>query len=695
MTQRLSPVAAPRSRFSALRLGLIAVSASIALWALSARPASAATVESELKSAIEAADKGRFSEAARLATGQDQPLITALVTWRLLQVADSPKTFDQISRFIALFPDWPGRWRLESYAEDLLPADMPAGAVVTWFGDRFPRTANGAYRLGQALQELGQTDALRILVQRAWIELNFGSRQERDFLRRFGTHIDKTLHLERLERLIWERSTSQARRQMRRVEPGYRALAEARIRLYGLEGGVDPAIARVPTALRDHPGLVFERLKWRRRKGRYEDAIELLASPSANGGQPEMWWTERHILARHLMDENAYDRAYTIASRHGLSPGGIDYAEAEWLSGFLALRYLDQPAVALRHFEALYDAVGSPVSRSRADYWAGRATEAQIAADAGSKVSAGRHTELKAKATLHYGRAALLTTTYYGQLAARRLDPGKAWRLPEFPPIDARDRTLIRDSQLFQATQILHALDRDDLAYLFAQALDNTLKTEAQRVALVEELMRIGDISGAVALGRRLRQDGLVTVGPAYPRPEIITGNDVETSLVRAVARQESNFDSQAVSPAGARGLMQLMPATASRIAKSAGTAYSRSRLTADAAYNIRLGSAYLQRLLDRYDGTYVLSIAAYNAGPSRVSEWIRRYGDPREGDSDAMIDWIERIPFSETRNYVQRVIENLQVYRRLEGAPLLAASLQGRLDIKDQQWRRNTIPSE
>ena len=464
-----------------------------------------------------------------------------------------------------------------------------------------------------------------------------------------------------MDRLLWEGRYWPAQRMLHKVNPRYLALSVARLRLMRMQRNVDGAIAKVPAELRDHPGLVYERLRWRRRKG-LDTALEFLADTALGRVHPEKWWTERAILARRTLGKGHISEAYRVAKNHHLRPeAGLAFAEAEWLAGWIALQFLTDHEVALDHFTTMFAAVKFPLSRARGAYWAARAAEA----------------EGKTKLAERWHRmAARYSTTYYGQLAASRLAPGNPflWLPPDPQPAIAQIEAFDAH-ELVRVVRVLRP-DRPEGALAAVRPQPRRLR----RVALVAGP---DGVAGAAPWapgpghlgGQKERPCGPRPDRGGYPTPNVpVLVNGArkpgpELPLVLAVIRQESAFRPEAISRAGARGLMQLLPSTARTVAKALKMRFSYRRLTAEPDFNMKLGQAYLGKLLEDFDGSYVLALAAYNAGPVRARKWLRANGDPRQSLTDA-IDWVELIPIDETRNYVQRVMEGLQVYRgRLNGA--------------------------
>jgi len=672
-----SPLAAQTARrpFPAWRAVLACLALLLAAGPAVAAPASAsrtALSEADLKTyrlAFKLIRANDWARARRLAARAAEPLPGKAIRWLDITRQGGKASFDEIAAFIRANPHWPYQALLHRRAEEAMTRETPDTDILAWFAERAPRTANGMERLGEALRARGDAEAGNALLRRAWVEGRLSYRAERRFYARHRRVLDKTDHVARLDRLLWQGSRRAALRAARRVDSGWRALAEARLTLRAFRGGVDRAIARVPASLRDHPGLVYERLRWRRRKGRDADAVALLDPPPDDLVRPETWWRERAILVRRALEQGEISRAYRLTQDHRLT-GGAAWADAEWLGGWIALRFLDDRAIARRHFARMYNGVRYPISRARAAYWTGRAAEA---------LGDG------AQARDWYARAAVHVTTYYGQLAAQKLPVAARPRLHPPPAADAGARAAFEAREVVRLIRQLASLgERDRLRPFFTALVGPTADaaTQARAVALAEE---IGRPDFAVAAGKRAIRHGVAYLPGAYPRPDIAPTDGLEPEFRLAVIRQESAFDAAAVSPAGARGLMQLMPATARRVARQEGVRYVRDRLTRDPAYNLRLGGAYLAGLLADQDGSYILALAAYNAGPTRARRWIRAFGDPRESDTDA-IDWIESIPLSETRDYVQRVMENLQIYRlRANGETLLALTLESDLRRTDR----------
>ena len=633
---------------AALDLGALPAKASH----ISAVPPSppAQRYQAQVFAAIEAA---RWKTAYALAARANDKVFAKLVAWIDYTQLGSRARFADIAAFMEQNPDWPDPHVLQRNAEEALADSIPAATVIDWFSRRRPLTVRGRMRLAQALLDSGETERARTLLRETWVESNFARLRERYFLKRYRKFLRKADHAGRLDRLLWAGRTWEARRMLRRVDAGQRALAVARIRLRRFQGGVDWAIRQVPAALTENLGLIYERLRWRRRKGRDADARALLNSlPPALTRPPEIWWRERAVIARRALRGGEISVAYALVSAHRQTRGK-NFAEAEWLAGWISLRFLDDAGAALKHFSALHANVRYPISLARGAYWAGRAAEAM-----GNGLLAQQW----------YAKAATHVTTFYGQLAASRLKDRAPAAIPKEPAPDAVTAQAFAERELVKATRLLGASPNPKHMRRFILYLNKKAQTPEEHKLIVELAKSLNRPDLAVATAKRSLRSGVFLLSGAYPLTYLPTNrNGIEAELLLSLLRQESAFEVGAVSYAGARGLMQLMPATARRVARRLRLRYSKHRLLTDPEFNLAIGTAFLNGLINGYRGSYVLALAAYNAGPSRVKKWIRNNGDPRDSEID-VIDWIEMIPFGETRDYVQRVLENVQMYRLRTG---------------------------
>ncbi len=607
-------------------------------------------------SAFAAAAQGRWSRAHSIAAGAKSRDLAKVLDWLDMSRPGTSYDFSEIAAFRDANAGWPGRSTLIRRAEEAMTERVPDETALKWFAANPPQTTDGRIRLISALMSRGKTERAKALIRETWINESFGTTQERQFLSAWRKHLTKEDHAARLDRLLWDGNYVQARRTVKMVDKGVQHLAMAKIALRSFRGGVDWHIKQVPPSLREDIGLQYERARWRRRKDRDDEAYEILKDIPADAPYAELWWNERSIVSRRLLEKGHVSEAYRLAAANGLKEGAR-YAEAEWMAGWIALRFLREPKQALVHFERIREAVNYPISKARAAYWAGRA-----ASDAGNAKAAEKY----------FTEASAHDTTYYGQLAAARIGRTIALRASDVSPSKAQRAAFAKDERV-RIVLMLNQIGAADHIRPFIDALtDGDGVADHQMTA--ELATRIGRRDLAVRAGRKAYLAGAALPDVAYPVMDMPRGNP-EQALLHAIARQESNFDHTAVSSAGARGLMQLMPETARGVARNLQVHYSRGKLTEEPDYNIRLGRAYLGEMLDRFDGSYILAVAAYNAGPGAAARWVKSNGDPRNGDVDP-IDWIEMIPYRETRNYVQRVIENLQVYRARLGESMVAEAI-------------------
>lgn len=568
-------------------------------------------------------------------------------TWLALYKGESTANYKTIMAFIEKYPDFPAMNKLRTAAEKAMPTDISDKTALLWFTKNPPQTTFGMRTYSGALIRAGQKAAAVDAINQWWRTANLTPADQSKAYMAFATSLDRNAHEERLRVLIHKGQYTNARLVAEALGNGHLALTEARIALRSGNGNASALIGRVPSSLMNDEGLLFDRLQWRRKDGQNAGAIEIL---NKTPGQDAMysgddWGKERGIIVRRLMEEKKYGLAYLVSSKHRLK-SGAGFATNEWVAGWLAVEYLNKPWDAFEHFERLYHNVETPISKSRAAYWAGYASEKLGHPDVAKK---------------WYQAGAKLSTTFYGQLAAEKLGGS-----------GVVSRASVQESKSFEngslgtATRWLKQNGHKAEAAMFLNKMIDVAKTP-QEFAAVAELagsLWMKNI-GIKAAQECEKKTGVTLIGYAFPRVEkYMTDLDVEWALVHALIRQESRYDAEALSSAGARGLMQLMPATANEVARKAGMSHQTAWLTSKPGHNIALGTRYLQQLLRKYDGNYAMALAAYNAGPSRVDRWVGEIGDPRRPDTD-LVNWIEMIPIYETRNYVQRVLEGVYVYRK------------------------------
>ncbi len=601
--------------------------------------------------------KGDWNEALRV-SGTRGSVSRDIIVWHWLR--EGFGSSGDVLVFLDRRPDWPGLAWLRRKSEPSFTGADP-DRVLKFYADTPPQTAEGALNYAVALMAKGRHGDAEADIVAAWRTMPMGSGLQKDYLENFSKLL-KPHHDARLDRMLWDGHLVSAGQMLPLVDADQRKLAEARIALQKREPGVDSKVAAVPKALASAPGLAFDRFVWRDRKELDDSAIDLMLEKSSSPtalGEPDKWAEGRRRLARLEMRTGDANRAYKIAANHHMTPEmGYGYADLEWLAGFLALRKLNDPATAVRHFQNFQTAVQSPISKGRGGYWLGRAYAAQGDAD---------------KAYDAYAMGADYQTSFYGLLAAERIgrpfdselaNPRRAphWKQAEFA-----------DSSVLEAGLLLLRAGEDNLSERFLTHLVEGLDP-VQANQLGDLVIELKQPHLAVMIAKRAATTGTVLPAAYYPvHPVADLGLPMAKEMTLAIARRESEFDPVVVSGAGARGLMQVMPATAKLVAGELGIlgGHKTTRLTSDWQYNAKLGANYLSGLAADFNGNVVMMAAGYNAGPRRPITWMQRYGDPRAGEVD-VVDWIETIPFSETRNYVMRVAESLPVYRARLGRDAL-----------------------
>ncbi len=635
----------------------------LAAFMLALSPARAETPQedgTQFASAIEAVVVSDWDTAAARAARVSDPIALEIIDWYRLRAGDG--RFAEYEHFLTENADWPGLAKISRRGEAVMPSGLSDRRVQAYFSARTPQTGAGVLRLAASLS---RADA-RSLVVEAWHEMEMSEAERAGFLQEYSSLLSEE-HVTRLDIQLWARQHEAARAMLPLVDAGHRALANARLALQEDRNGVDALIEAIPRALQNDAGLAYDRFVWRAKKGYSESAIELLLARSvseASLGQPEKWASRRRTYARRAMRAGDADLAYRIASSHFLSSGS-NYADLEWLSGYLSLRKLGNAPRAVQHFQRFRQAIASPISLGRAGYWLG---EAHLAAG----------DENRAYQAFQMGAG--FQTSFYGQLAASRagLAPDALLTGPEFPPDWTVAPFLAEDT--VRAGVLFYFAGEPARAKMFL-----TLAASRQdlrgRAGLAQLLLDLDEPHIALRIAKGAATNGDVIPAPYYPLHGLAEfAEAVPPELAMAIARQESELNAAARSPVGALGLMQVMPATGKAVARGLNISFSERRLGADWQYNARIGTTYLAEMLARFDGSVLLAAAAYNAGPHRADRWIKDYGDPRLESVDT-IDWIESIPFRETRNYVMRVMEAQFTYRaRISGrvGPLtLAAELQ------------------
>ena len=600
-----------------------------------------------LASALDAMQADRWDVAARLAA-RDGPAAADLIEWHRLRAGRGAPA--DILGFLAKNAHWPGLDRLRRESEAAI-AGADFDTALAFYDGYVPQTGTGALNAARARLARGRQGWAEAGIVMAWRTLPLTSAEHADFLRAFGDLVAPH-HDARLDMTLWRGLDADAALMLPLASDAARARAEDRARVAaGDPEGLTEARAR-------DPGIAFALFNHHLDRSA-EDAVAVLLRQSrirGGLGEPERWAGWRRALARQKMRDGEAALAYEIAALHQLA-GGANYADLEWLAGYIALSLLDKPDLARDHFQRFRAAVGTPISLGRAGYWLGRALDA--GGDAGGAQAA-------------YADGADHPTSFYGLLAAEQAGRDVAGVLSGTATAPPWRRAVFARTDLHEIVTLALRMGDTWLARRFLLHLSQTQDRQGltQMGAMLRE---IGTPYLQVMLGKAAAERGIVLPAPYYPlHPLAEMDLPVPMEWALAIARRESEFNPVVLSGAGARGLMQLMPATAREMARDSGVETDAARLVTDWRHNARLGAAYLAELRGRYDGNPLLMAAAYNAGPGRVAGWLETYGDPRGMEAQAVIDWIEHLPFRETRNYVMRVAESLPVYRARLGRPAL-----------------------
>ena len=600
-------------------------------------------------------DKKRWISALNLSKNFKDRTIYKFVRWLYLLEPNNRADFYQYINFINLHPYYPRLGRLKYLAEHkITTAKVNEKRVVQLFEKNEPFSGYGKLMLGQSYIIEGEIERGINLIKDGWINAILSKKDLRYLKKKFKKYLNFEDHIKRADWLAWEDKYWDLKRMLRYLPKDYQTLYNARLLLISKSYGVDDAISKVPTKFKSDPGLQYERLKWRRKRGRIDSCLEILLNIKNDAKflvRPEKWWIEREIISRSLIYEKRYELAYKIASNHSLNDGP-KYAEAEWMSGWIALSFLDDPILATLHFHNFYNNVGYPISLSRGAYWLGRTYEKLTNKESSEK---------------WYKEAAKYLTTYYGQLAFIKVYPDKYFSLDREMSISSELEKEFKNNEFSKLIILLHEINKTKYTKHLLKHLASMNIYKGSEILAGKLATSIGRYDYAIQIAKEASYKKRFHNNLNFPIidvPSIINNKKMPSQdLILAIIRQESEFDTKANSSVGAKGMMQLMTYTAKIVAKRAKLSYSKKKLTSDPNYNIKLGSYYIAELLEQYEGSYPFSIASYNAGPKRINYWKRINGDPQKEEID-YVNWIELIKFKETRNYVQRVLENVNVYK-------------------------------
>lgn len=579
-------------------------------------------------------------------------------------------SFSDISRFTIDNPFYPNITKLRKNVEQIIMEnDLADESIEQYFKLNPPLTTKSKiYAIDAKIDNLTRKNlaeneksqaakSIQNKIAKIWENEDFSIAEEESFLSEHQNQLTVVNHANRLEKLLFENKITEAKRVLKFLDDDYQKLFNAIMEMQNSPRYIDKVVNSVPRFLRSSEALLYRRINWYRSKDQIDDVIDLILEIPQNSRFAEKWWGIRRLYGREFLKTKDYKDSYKIISNHDLKPENSDFWEAQWTSGWIALRFLDKPEIAKQHFTLLYQNVSQPVTLARAAYWLGLAYQS----DDDTK-----------KAIEWYKIAAKYPTFFYGQLAIhkhRTIDPVGAQSdiiLPKDPDISEGDKIKIAQLRAAQMAYILMIVgDKDDATKIF-EWLINNVATEGQIAAIMKIVNEFNDREIEAKLSRSAAKRNVLFIKDKFQIIHEIA-KDSYAPLVHAIIKQESGFAPSAVSQVGAIGFMQLMPATAQLVAKEMKIPYSKNKLAKDIKYNVKLGSFYIKKLIDRFDGSEMLAIASYNAGPNATQRWINEFYDPRkEDDIDKVVDWIELITYSETRNYVQRIMENMIVYKYL-----------------------------
>ena len=615
------------------------------------------------KRSIKAFEKGQWANAVSLSKKARDKSIYDFIQWRHLLTSGNQASFYDYMSFIKKNENYPRINRIRYLAEHKLSTEkISPKKIINWFDDNQPLSGFGKLILGESYILNGNVEKGTSLIKDGWITADLNRSDMKFFRKKYRKHLNENDYIKRADYLAWENKYWDLKRMLRYLPKDYQLLYTARQILMSKSYGVDNAISNVPSKLKNDAGLNYDRLKWRRKRGRVDDSLEIIFKVKNNKKylvRPDKWWVERAIMTRALIYKKKYELAYKVASQHSLDKGP-EFAEAEWLSGWIALSFLNDPILAIDHFNNFNQNVGYPISLSRGAYWLARSYEKK-----GDKI----------KSFQWYEEATKYLTTYYGQLAHLKIKPNQKFELTNQQKVTEEYKKYFYQKDIVKIVNLLDELNKTKYTKSILKHLANDDINNGSEILAAELSTNISRYDFAIQISKLASYEKRFHNDFNYPiisTPEYVNGRKIpETAFILSIIRQESEFDMTANSHAGAQGLMQLMPYTAKLVSKQAKLPYSKSRLTRDPEYNINLGSHYIAGLILQYDGAYPFATAAYNAGPKRVKYWKKLNKDPQKNQID-YVDWVELIKFKETRNYVQRVMENYNVYRYiLEKKPI------------------------
>ena len=609
--------------------------------------------EKIFKLSLKSGDQKKWARSIKGIEKINDKVARKIIIWRWLIADDGVSSKKDLENFYQSSTTWPKINKVKAKIESKKVTN-DIKKTLDWFQENPPITPIAKIKLSEILIKNNFIEEGNWLLKETWVNNSFSYSEEKYILKSYKNIITNSENTKRLENLIWKRQWSSANRQLKRVSSDIKQFSIAKIKLSRRRGNVDQAIKNVPKSFINEESLIYERVKWRRKARLEKPSLELLLSYNGEYSYPKKWWREVNYHTRKQLSYKNYKLATKILEQYNLS--SKDYlSEAQWLAGWLSLTFNKDPKSAYKYFSKMFLEVKTPISKARASYWAGKASE-----------ELGNREDLK----IWYERAAAFPATFYGQLALKKLN--RELFLPsQSIEFNQNEFKKFKENELVRALILLLQVENRKLSRIFAMHLVTQAKNTKDILMLSKILNDFNQVSFSIFVGKKAIYNNIYIPSLNFPVPDtelmnlINKNTEIPLPVTLAITRQESAFDIKAKSRAGARGLMQLMPRTARITAKKNNYKYKRIYLTSRPAYNVKIGSFYFKEMLNKFNGSYVLALAAYNAGPSRVNRWLKVYGDPRKNEIDP-VTWMELIPISETRNYVQRVIEGIYMYRML-----------------------------
>ena len=603
------------------------------------------------KVVFNAIKKKRWNEANKLAKNNE--VLIKIVDWHFLKQNNSSKFFSKTNNFIKENPDWPQKKLFRKKIELFIDNNLSNKEIIRFFEENPPLSTKGAVNYIDALRKENGMDSVKDIARKTWIERKFTKRQSKDFYKKYKNILRVQDHIERIEKLTWIGRSYEARRMLPLVSKNKRNLYNAKIILRRRAGNADHAVSLINKELLSDPGIIYERLRWRRKSKLYKTAFELIDPLPNNLKYEKKWWLEISIIIRKLIENKEYQKAYNLIKDFSSKSSDL-ISESEWYAGWIAYEFLNlDPQIYINHFLNSYENTTHKGEKAKSAYWAGRSYE---------KIND------KELSVLWYTNSSKFVTEFYGQLSFEKIKNNKPLITNE--ELYGKNLFIKEDlnfvkSDIYKASELILANGTRKNAKVFISSLIYNSKSPGQLQIIAKLSKDFDRLDLAIKAAKYAQKKNIYLYHYAYPQLTNYKNiyKDVEKELVYGVIKQESAFDPKAISRVGARGMMQVMPATASKISKKIKLNYSKERLTSDPEYNIKLGSYYLYSLAEEYD-SYILALVGYNAGPKRIKTWVKKFGDPRKKNIDA-VSWIEKIPIKETRLYVKIVLSNLQVYRQ------------------------------